>query len=212
MIVIWSLAQEQQKCRKMEKKRVISALVNWYLFSPRVLRIHYVFACLFRTGNGVWNSGDVSPVPSTTKTEQWSSGGSHRVPCRPTKFDWPGPICPAIPENREFKKMEIQFFPSKTCIVDTYRVTNFLPKLVDMLLFSTEKKNWISILVFPYFRVMPIWPVQGSGEIPTKQMVQSGYSASKCVCVTDICTSPPKAVIHGEFTVPGFDMFGHFDH
>ncbi len=34
--------------------------------------------------------------------------------------------------------------------VITYRVTNFLPKLVDMLLFSTEK-NWISIFGFPLF-------------------------------------------------------------
>ncbi len=54
--------------------------------------------------------------------------------------------------------MEIQFFPSKTWIVDkfwyfvvTYRVTNFLPKLIDMLLFSKEK-NWISIFSgFPLF-------------------------------------------------------------
>ncbi len=39
------------------------------------------------------------------------------------------------------------------CVV-TYRVTNFLPKLVDMLLFSTEKTDF-SIFGFPYFRVLP---------------------------------------------------------
>ncbi len=38
--------------------------------------------------------------------------------------------------------------------VITYRVTNFLPKLVDMLLFSTENTEF-PFLVFPYFRVMP---------------------------------------------------------
>ena len=39
--------------------------------------------------------------------------------------------------------------------VITYRVTNFLPKLVNMLLFSTEKTEF-PFLVFPYFRVMPL--------------------------------------------------------
>ncbi len=46
----------------------------------------------------------------------------------------------AIPNNRELKKMEIQFFLSKTCFVVTYEVTNVLPKLVDILLFL-QKKN-----------------------------------------------------------------------
>ncbi len=60
--------------------------------------------------------------------------------------------------------MEIQFFLSKTCIVDqfgqfvaTYRVTNVLPKLINMLLFSTEKTEF-PFLVFPYFPVMPLCP------------------------------------------------------
>ncbi len=48
--------------------------------------------------------------------------------------------------------MEIQFFLWKTSIV-TCRVTNFLPKLMDMLLFSMEKTEF-PFLVFPYFRVM----------------------------------------------------------
>ena len=57
----------------------------------------------------------------------------------------------AIPENREFKKWEIQFFPSKTCIVHsfdifvvTYRVTNFLPKLVNMPLFIKVASGFVS--------------------------------------------------------------------
>ncbi len=59
------------------------------------------------------------------------------------------------------KKMEIQFFPSKTALwksfdifIVTYRVTNFLPKLVDMLLFSVEKTEF-PFFVFPYFPVLP---------------------------------------------------------
>ncbi len=50
------------------------------------------------------------------------------------------------------KKNEIQFFPSKTRIVDKFyifvvtdRGTNFLPKLVHMPLFSAEKTE------FPFF-------------------------------------------------------------
>ena len=38
--------------------------------------------------------------------------------------------------------------------VVTYRVTNFLPKLVDMLVFSREKTEF-PYLVFPYVRVVP---------------------------------------------------------
>ena len=43
--------------------------------------------------------------------------------------------------------------------VVTYRVTNLLPKLVDMLLFSMEKTEFL-FLVFPYFRIMPSFPNQ----------------------------------------------------
>ena len=57
--------------------------------------------------------------------------------------------------------MEIQFFCQRHALstsfdifVVTYRVTFFLPKLVDMLLFSMEKTEF-PFLVFPYFRVMP---------------------------------------------------------
>ena len=51
----------------------------------------------------------------------------------------------AISKNRELKKKR-NFFPQRHVLstsfdifVVTFRVTNFLPKLVDMLLFSTEK-------------------------------------------------------------------------
>ncbi len=47
----------------------------------------------------------------------------------------------AIPENREFKKWKFSFFHQRHALstsfdifVVTYRETNFLPKLVDMLL------------------------------------------------------------------------------
>ncbi len=64
-----------------------------------------------------------------------------------------------MPENREFKKKKIQFFPSKTYIVDKCwhfcshleRVTNFLPKLVDMLFFSVGKKADFPFFKFPIF-------------------------------------------------------------
>ena len=38
----------------------------------------------------------------------------------------------------------------------TYRVTNFLPKLINMLLFSIEKTEF-PFFVFPYFWVLPLW-------------------------------------------------------
>ena len=68
----------------------------------------------------------------------------------------------AIPENREIKKWKFSFFCQRHALstsfdifVVTYRGTNFLPKLVNMLLFSTEKTEF-PFLVFPYFRVMPL--------------------------------------------------------
>ncbi len=52
----------------------------------------------------------------------------------------------ATPEHREVKKWKFSFFRQRHALwtgfdifVVTYRVTNFLPELVDMLLFSTEK-------------------------------------------------------------------------
>ena len=75
----------------------------------------------------------------------------------------PFSVCPekAIPENREIKKWKLSFFHQRHALsmsfnifVVTYRVTNFLPKLINMLLFSREKTEF-PFLVFPYFRVMP---------------------------------------------------------
>ncbi len=63
-------------------------------------------------------------------------------------------LCSAIPENREFTKWKFSFFRQRHALwtsfdilVVTYRVINFLPKLVDILLFSMGK-NWISIFCF----------------------------------------------------------------
>ena len=62
--------------------------------------------------------------------------------------------------------MEIQFFCQRHALLIsfdifivtyTYGVTNFLPKLVNMLLFSTEKTEF-PFLVFPYFRVNALRP------------------------------------------------------
>ena len=53
----------------------------------------------------------------------------------------------AITENREIKKWKFSFFCQRRIVnifAVTYRVTNFLPKLVD-------RKNWISISGFPLF-------------------------------------------------------------
>ena len=85
--------------------------------------------------------------------------------------------------------MEIQFFlvennsmsMSFDIFVVTYRVTNFVPKLVNMLLFST-KKNWISIFGFPLFsgyaqlngavwrKLHEFWtgPIRNTNEKPTQ--------------------------------------------
>ena len=41
-----------------------------------------------------------------------------------------------------------------TFFVVTYRVTNFLSKLLDMLLFSAEKTEF-PFFEIPYFRVLP---------------------------------------------------------
>ncbi len=67
----------------------------------------------------------------------------------------------AIPENREFQKWKLSFFHQRHTLtmsfdifVITYRVTNFLPKPINLLLFSTEKTEF-PFLVFPYFRVRP---------------------------------------------------------
>ncbi len=80
----------------------------------------------------------------------------------------------AIPENREMKKMKFSFFHQRHALPTsfdifavTYRVTNLLPKLVDMLLFSAEKTEF-PFFEFPYFWVLPCLslpkncPIQGN--------------------------------------------------
>ncbi len=63
----------------------------------------------------------------------------------------------AIPEKRDMKKKilvftvkDIHCWPVLTFYGHQKKRANFLPKLIDMLLFSTEK-NWISIFFIPLF-------------------------------------------------------------
>ncbi len=88
----------------------------------------------------------------------------------------------AIPENREFQKWKLSFFPHRHTLstsfnifVITYRVTNFLPKLVNMLLFSMEKTEF-PFLVFPYFQVMPVHanPIPHKAKRPGPQNDNEG--------------------------------------
>ncbi len=65
----------------------------------------------------------------------------------------------AIPENRKFKKRKSSFFHQRHALwtsldifVVTYRVTNFLPKLLNMLLFFYGKKLNFYLLNSPIFR------------------------------------------------------------
>ncbi len=60
-------------------------------------------------------------------------------------------------KKREIKKWKFSFFCQRQTLlisfdifVVTYRVTNFLPKLLDMLLFSTEKTE-LPFFGFPLF-------------------------------------------------------------
>ena len=88
------------------------------------------------------------------------TGGSQQV--SRVLFDlgnWAFCLCRQHPKIGESKKFS--FFRQRHALsrcfnifVVTYRVTNFLPKLVDMLLFSTEKTD-CHFFSFPYFRVLP---------------------------------------------------------
>ncbi len=80
-----------------------------------------------------------------------------RIGAKDVQWEWKW----AIPENREFQKWKLSFFcPRHTLsmsfyiFVITYRVTNFLPKLVYMLLFSTEKTEF-PFFEFPIFGCCP---------------------------------------------------------
>ena len=98
---------------------------------------NYDFALIFTL-----EAGKVSEVFEFSKVSKW--------PCS----HWANR---AIPENREFKKWKFSFFHQRHALltsfdifVVTYRVKNFLPKLLDMLLFSTEKTEF-PFLVFHIF-------------------------------------------------------------
>ncbi len=95
--------------------------------------------CCFNLGLNIWNFEQLKWKAKTQCIVTWLF---HKT---------------AIPDNREFQKWKLSFFRQRHTLstsfnifVITYRVTNFLPKLIDMQLFSTEK-NWISIFGFPLF-------------------------------------------------------------
>ena len=85
---------------------------------------------------------------------------------------YPDQARPTIhPQSRQYPKIRtwkngIQFFfhqrhilwTSFDIFIVTYRVTNFLPKLVDMLLFSTEKTEF-PFFEFPIFGFCPLSPI-----------------------------------------------------
>ena len=118
----------------------------------------------------------------------------------------------AKPENREMKNMKIiSFFPSKTSIVRpvltffvvTYRVTNFFPKLVNMLLFSTRKKTEFPFLEFAYFRVLREWIRyfgQGGPGLKIRVLIQGPDSSFSPWVVTQSCrqNSMKFQVFHGQ--------------
>ena len=85
-------------------------------------------------------------------------------------------------ENSVFFHQRHAFSTSFNIFVVTYRVTNFLPKLVDMLLFfifSAEKTEF-SFFVFPYFRVLP-WaedPLPEPG--PRCRIPDGGWCLKSC--------------------------------
>ena len=117
----------------------------------------------------------------------------------------------AIPENREFQKLKFSFFSQRQAlltsfdiVVVTYRVTNILPKLVNMLLFSMEKTEF-PFLVFPYFRVMPFrtrvrkgsrksgWSEQGPGERSESCTEASGEMCNRVLLgMCYLCVHSPE--------------------
>ena len=90
--------------------------------------------------------------------------------------------------------MEIQFLRQRHVLwtgfdifVVTYRVTNFLPELVDMLLFSAEKTEF-PFLVCPYFPVMPsITTVLSRTSLQSENL----HPFFENVCETFKCNATP---------------------
>ncbi len=70
-------------------------------------------------------------------------------------------------------------------------MTNFLPKLVHMLLFSTEKKNWISFLFFNSLFsgvvfVVPVWQKWKVSSLQLTLVWVKMLPLTRCFC------SPPN--------------------
>ena len=79
---------ERYRARQGRVSLLIPSLIRVYQILPNLafLKASVVVFCL-------------SHAPQ--KTEQWSGGGSHRVPCRPTKFDQLGQATLALWKGRE---------------------------------------------------------------------------------------------------------------
>ncbi len=115
----------------------------------------------------------------------------------------------AIPKKREIKKKEIHSFIfqrhtlSSFDFVVTYWVTNFLPKLVDMLffIFSTEKTEF-PFFEFLYFRVLPCWYSSTSGKVlPSLRRVWASTS-HQLITLYWLCIMTPSSLKVNQTTSP----------
>ncbi len=82
----------------------------------------------------------------------------------------------------------------------TYKVTNFLPKLVDMLLFSAEKTE------FPFFEIPYFWVLQvrGTGQRRYHSQRFSALGAKSNTCWPMCCNhvTPAIAAFRSHDTIP----------
>ncbi len=82
--------------------------------------------------------------------------------------------------NPVFSFKDMHYPSVLTIFVVTNKVTNFLPKLLDTLLFSMEK-NWISIFWIPYFRVLSTMLAARSGTNSPQRRLNLKSSAQHWV-------------------------------
>ncbi len=100
----------------------------------------------------------------------------------------------AIPENKDMKRMKFSFFHQRHALstsfdifVVTYRVTNFLPKLMDMLLFFGEKTEF-PFFEIPYFRVLRVgWYCGGGHRVWPETLPFARIVSKQCIFCTQ-CT------------------------
>ncbi len=107
-----------------------------------------------------WKHPSIGRAANSDRPGSWDSSGTT------TRDEWRVQCTGDVVGGGLYRKIgnskngNSVFFPSKTALltsfdifVVTYRVINFSPKLVDMLLFSAEKTEF-PFLVFPYFPVV----------------------------------------------------------